>query len=391
MVIERTNALPPPSPEEREASRALARAIAEEITATGGWIPFSRYMELALYSPGLGYYGGGAQKFGAAGDFITAPELTPLFGQSLAAQIAELFAQTSPVILEVGAGSGHLAADLLASLAALGCAPERYSILELSGELRARQKARIAERTPDLVERVQWLDSLPNAFDGVVIGNEVLDAMPVELAVWREEAILQRGVRVEGDRFNWEDRPAQGLLAREAEKLAVTPPVGGEYVSEIGLVAQAWIAEWAQRLARGALLLIDYGYPRQEYYLPTRSSGTLSCYRLHRHHDEPLLWPGLSDITAFVDFTAIAEAGFAAGLDVLGYADQANFLINCGLLDRLAERGPVDSADYLRAARAAQSLIAPHDMGEAFKVIALGRGIRSPLRGFQRGDRLHTL
>lgn len=387
----RADSLPAPSTDALAASGRLVARIASEIEAAGGWIPFSRYMELALYSPGLGYYGGGAQKFGEDGDFITAPELSPLFGQSLANQIAELMAQSAPVILEVGAGSGHLAADLLCSLAALGCAPEHYLILELSGELAERQRRTIAKRAPEYAGRVQWLNSLPEAFDGVVVGNEVLDAMPVELVVWKDGRILRRGLGLADGQLVWQDRQAEGALRAVAERLAVSPPAGGEYVSEIGLVARAWIREWAHRLARGALLLIDYGYPQAEYYLPQRSSGTLSGYYRHRRLDDPLLWPGLCDLTAFVDFSAIADAGFDSGLDVLGYIDQANFLINCGLLDHLAGRGPVDSADYLRATHAAQSLIAPHEMGESFKVIALGRGIRGPLCGFERGDRLHSL
>ncbi|MCX9156238.1 SAM-dependent methyltransferase [Niveibacterium sp. 24ML] len=390
MTAERPDELPPPSPDALEASAALLTRIRSAIDQAGGWIPFSDYMALALYSPGLGYYSGGARKFGPGGDFITAPELTPLFGQALARQIADLLPLTAAEVLEVGAGTGLLAADLLAALDKAACLPERYRILELSGELRARQRETLQEKVPALLPRVEWIDTLPDQFDGVVIANEVLDVMPVELAVWRDGAVFQRGVCWQ-DGLRWSDRPADGALASAAAALPAPMPAQGEYVSEICLAARAWITEWSRRIGRGVMLLIDYGYPQREYYLASRSTGTLICYYRHRAHPDPFLWPGLTDITSFVDFTAAADAGFAAGLDVHGYIDQANFLINCGLLDCLAERGPTDTADYIRAARAAQRLIAPHEMGELFKVLALGRGVAGPLRGFSRGDRLHTL
>lgn len=391
MPSERPDTLPPPSAEALAASERLKAQIAAEIARAGGWIPFSAYMAQALYSPGLGYYSGGARKFGPGGDFITAPELTPLFGQALAQQIADLFAQSAPRLIEAGAGTGLLAADLLATLAELGAAPERYSILELSGELRERQRETLAARVPELLERVEWLDVLPERFDGVVVANEVLDVMPLELVAWRDGAMFERGVAWRDGAFTWADRPVGGALADAAAALPVVMPSQGEYVSEISLAGRAWIAEWSRRLGRGALLLIDYGYPQREFYLPSRSTGTLICYYRHRAHPDPFFWPGLTDITGFVDFTAMADAAHDAGLDVLGYCDQGNFLLNCGLLERLQLRGPTDKPDYIRAARAAQRLIAPHEMGELFKVLAVGRGIQAPLRGFARGDRTHTL
>ena len=391
MSAERPDQLPPPSADALAASDALKARIADAIAAAGGWIPFSQYMALALYSPGLGYYSGGARKFGPGGDFITAPELTPLFGQALANQVADLLAQCAPELIEVGAGTGLLAADLLATLAELGVTPERYRILELSGELRERQRETIAARVPELLSRVEWLDELPEAFDGVVVANEVLDVMPLELVAWRDGGIFERGVAFKDGTFAWADRPAEGTLREAAAALPVVMPSEGEYVSELCLAGRAWVAEWSRRLTRGALLLIDYGYPQREFYLPSRSTGTLICYYRHRAHPDPFLWPGLSDITGFVDFTAAAEAAHDTGLDVLGYCDQASFLINCGLLERLAQRGATDTPDYIRAAKAAQRLIAPHEMGELFKVLALGRGIEAPLRGFLRGDRLHAL
>lgn len=383
--------LPAPNADALAASEALSDAIVARIATSGGWIPFSAFMEYALYWPGLGYYSGGARKFGPAGDFITAPELTPLFGQTLAVQVAEIFRQTAPVVLEVGAGSGLLAADLLQALAQADCLPEHYCILELSGELRQRQQETLHARDPALAARVCWLDAMPAAFDGVILANEVLDVLPVELVVWRDGAVFERGVTVDKGRFVWADRRATGRLAEAAAALPVGMPPEGEYVSEVALAGRAWIGAWAQRLTRGALLLIDYGYPQRELYLPSRSTGSLICYYRHHAHADPFLWPGLNDITAFVDFTAMADAAFEAGLKVVGYIDQASFLMNCGLLDVLAARGPTESADYLRAARAAQRLIAPHEMGELFKVLALGRGIEGPLRGFGRGDRLDAL
>jgi len=347
-------------------------------------------MEMVLHTPGLGYYGGGAQKFGSSdtgGDFVTAPELTPLFGQTLAVQVDEIMAGSAPMLMEVGAGSGRLAADLLAALAAAGRAPEHYLILELSGELRARQRETIATAAPALLDSVQWLDRLPDSFSGCVVANELLDAMPVHALAWREAGLMERGVSAAGDRFAWAERPAPAYLARAASGL----PVAAPYESEIGLAAAGWVAEWGRRLECGALLLLDYGLPRHEYYHPGHNGGTLRCHYRHRAHEELFSWPGLSDITAHVDFTAVAEAGHGAGLKVLGYTSQAGFLINLGLGDLLAARREADEASALRAAGAVQMLISPNEMGELFKVIALGRGIDGPLRGFARGDRTHTL
>lgn len=384
--------LPQPSAEALEQSSRLLALIRTAIAEAGGWIPFSRYMELALYSPGLGYYSGGARKFGPGGDFITSPELTPLFGQALAAQVEQVMRASAREVLEAGAGTGLLAADLLLELERRGCLPEHYSILEVSGELRARQFDTLAETAPHLASRVRWLDALPERFAGALVANEVLDVMPVHVVAMRADGVFERGVAVDVDgALRWADAPAAGAVAEAAAALDLPRPRDGEYVTEINLAGRAWVAEWSRRLERGALLLIDYGYPRAEYYLPSRASGTLLCYYRHQAHADPFLWPGLNDITAFVDFTAIAEAGYEAGLEVLGYANQATFLFNCGVLECLARRAPERSADYIRAARAVQRLTTPQEMGELFKVLALGRGIKEPLLGFLRGDRLHTL
>jgi len=387
--------LPEPSADARAASAALCALITAEIVAAGGWIPFTRYMELALYAPGLGYYSGGSQKFGEAGDFITAPELTPLFAHALAAQVAQVLAQSAPQVLEVGAGRGIFAAQLLLELERGDCLPDRYLILELSGELRTRQHQTLLRTAPHLAARVVWLDALPQSFAGLVLGNELLDAMPVALVEWSDggpEAILERGLAL-GERggFSWASRPAQGELLLAAQVLAREVPIAAPYVSEIGLPARAWIGEWGRILERGAVLLLDYGFPRREYYFPQRSHGTLMCHYRHHAHADPLWWPGLNDITAHVDFTAVAEAGFEAGLEVCGYASQAQFLLNCGITEIL-RRLPNDQGKvFLAQSRAVGKLISPNEMGELFKVIALGRGLKQGLIGFNQGDRLHSL
>jgi len=381
-------ALPEPDADASAISRRLLDHIAKEIERAGGWLPFDRYMALALYTPGLGYYSGGARKFGAAGDFVTAPELSPLFAQCLATQLEQIMAASAPRLLEAGAGSGILAADLLLELERLGALPERYDILELSGELRARQQEAIRARVPHLAARVVWLDALPDSFSGALIANELLDALPVHLVAWREDGIFERGVRRAADgRLAWEERPATGALLAVSQGLTfVRPP----YVSEIALAARAWVAEWGRILQKGALLLIDYGFPRHELYHPQRADGTLMCHYRHHAHGDPFWLPGLNDITAHVDFTAMAEAGHEAGLDVLGYTSQAQFLLNCGLAP-LLEAQQDDGARYAALASGAQKLISPAEMGELFKVLALGKGIDEALLGFARGDRMHSL
>ncbi len=388
--------LPQPSVDALDQSARLLELVAADIEASGGWIPFSRYMERVLYTPSLGYYSGGARKFGPGGDFITAPELTPLFGQALASQVEQVMRASALQVIEVGAGTGLLATDLLLELERRDCLPEHYGILELSGELRERQFDTLAQKAPHLAARVRWLDELPERFSGVVLANEVLDVMPVHLLASRADGLFERGVTraldAEGvQRLCWADVPATGAVRDAALALALPVPRDDEYVTELNLAGCAWVAAWADRLDTGAMLLIDYGYPRAEYYLPSRSSGTLLCYYRHHAHGDPFLWPGLNDITAFVDFTAVAEAAFEVGLDVRGYTTQAQFLFNCGVLECLARRGPPEKADYIRAARAVHRLTAPQEMGELFKVLALSRGIDQSLLGFERGDRLHTL
>jgi SAM-dependent MidA family methyltransferase len=381
------DALPTPPQDAQTASRELCGRIAAAIAAADGWISFARYQEFALYEQGLGYYAGGSRKFGAEGDFVTAPELTPLFGFALARQVAQVLQASAPVVLEAGAGSGRLAADLLRGLETLGVAPQRYLILELSGELRARQRETIAHEVPQLAERVEWLSAMPESFSGCIVANELLDAMPVQALAWREAGLMERGVSLDADGgFIWSERPADPRL----KTLAAELPVSAPYVSEAAPIARAWVAEWGRRLAKGAVILIDYGLPRREYYHPQRSGGTLRCHYRHRAHENPFWWPGLSDITTHVDFTAIAEAAHGAGLDVLGYTTQAAFLMNCGIGELLAER-QAQAQDATKALGAVQVLLAPGEMGELFKVLACGRGVDVPLLGFSRGDRLHSL
>lgn len=384
------SSLPQPSPDAQAASRELAACIAACLRTAGGWLSFADYMDMALHLPGLGYYAGGSHKFGKEGDFVTAPELTPLFGQALARQVAQIAAVSPGLtsVLEVGAGSGKLAADLLRELETLDALPVCFEILELSGELRARQRQTIEAAVPHLADRVVWLDELPEKFSGCVIANELLDALPAHAVAWREAGLMERGVTFKDDGFSWaEERPAKGALAEAMAALLIEAP----FESEISLAARAWIAEWGRRLERGALLLIDYGLPRHELYHPLRSHGTLRCHYQQRMHEDPFWWPGLCDITTHVDFTAVAEAGFDAGLDVLGYTNQATFLINCGIGELLAVRQEAGGEQALRAASAVQMLLAPREMGELFKAIALGKGIDAPLLGFARGDRSHTL
>ena len=349
----------------------LAR-ITAEIVQNDGWISFARYMELALHAPG-GYYAAAKNKFGAEGDFVTAPELGKLFGRTLARQVNELLdAQRS--VLEIGAGSGALAEVLLNETSS------RYAILETSPELRARQQAR-------LDGRATWLDSLPQRFRGVVIANEVLDAMPVHAVAWGAEGISERGVAAGKDGLLWKDRPASGRLLEEARK--INPPV--PYESEIGLAGQAWMRTLAERLEEGAIFVIDYGFPRHEYYHPQRAAGTLMCHHRHRAHSDVLARPGREDLTAHVDFSALARAACEAGLEVLGYATQAQFLVNCGITDVLGQANIENALHYAPLAAEAGKLLSPAEMGELFKVLAVGRGLTRPLLGFSRGDRSHTL
>jgi SAM-dependent MidA family methyltransferase len=333
----------------------------------------------------------GAAKLGAGGDFVTAPELTPLFGTALATQVAAILAATKKrEIVELGGGSGRLAADLLHALAARDALPSRYAILEPSPDLRERQRATLARDVPAHIPIVAWIDALPAAIDGAVVANEVLDALPVEIVVRRSDAWLERGVGWDDAqaRFAWAERPATGRLADIA---AARFPDRDGYTSEINLRAEALVGDVATRLHGGAALIVDYGFPAREYHHPQRDRGTLMCHYRHRAHDDPFAWPGLTDITAHVDFTAMAVAGERAGLEVAGYAAQAPFLLGCGILDALAAVGAPDSLAYIKAAASVQTLLAPTEMGELFKVLALTRSPGIAWPGFGVADHRHRL
>jgi len=371
-------ALPSPDPQALAASRALLERIGAELGAAGNWLSFARYMELALHEPGLGYYAGGARKFGAGGDFVTAPELSPLFGRTLARQIAEIL-QPGEAILEFGAGTGMLAEVLLSELKGV-----RYEILETSPELRQRQQQRLGDRA-------HWLERLPERFRGVMLANEVVDAMPVHALAWTGAGIAERGICANEGELAWSDRPAAGPVLAAAQAIEVEIPPGGRYESELALFARAWMRSLGRFLARGAVLVIDYGFPQREYFHAQRSMGTLACHYRHRMHGDPFYLPGLQDITAHVDFSALSRAAAEGGLELLGFASQAQFLINCGITDLLAREDPQDAKRYVPAAASAQKLLSPAEMGELFKVLAVGRGVTRPLLGFASGNRAHAL
>lgn len=392
------DSLPVPEPIALAQSDALAALIRAEIAAEGGWLPFDRYMERALYAPGLGYYTGGARKFGLVSDdgsdFVTAPELSPLFASTLARALAEaLTASGTRALMEFGAGTGKLAAGILLALDALGVAFDSYTIVDLSGELRVRQRVTIEALAPHLAERVTWLDALPAQFEGVVIGNEVLDAMPVRLFARKDAVWHERGVAVNAnDAFVFSDRPAMsGLDAHWPEGVLAGIEGSEDYVTETHDAALAFTRTVCTMLVRGAAFFIDYGFPRHEFYHPQRVEGTLMCHYRHRAHGDPFLYPGLQDITAHVEFTGVALAGVEAGADLLGYTSQARFLMNAGITDVLSEIDPGDVARFLPAANAVQKLVSESEMGELFKVIAFSRGIDGTLAAFARGDRSHTL
>jgi SAM-dependent MidA family methyltransferase len=359
-------------------------ALTEAIARAGGRLGFDAFMALALYAPGWGYYSGGRRKFGtlpqSGSDFVTAPELSPHFGRALAAQVAQaLQATASTEVWEFGAGSGALARQLIAQLDHMGAGPDRYVIVELSAELRARQQETLA----DLAGRVQWVDALPERLEAVVLGNELLDAMPVQLLMRKAGQWHERGVVLQGDRLAWDDQPTQ-------LRPPIEPAGTGDYLTELHLQAQAWVRSLADRLQRGAVFLIDYGFPEAEYYHPQRHMGTLMCHQAHRADADPLQQVGEKDITSHLDFTAIALAGQDAGLQVLGYTSQAHFLLNCGLLEGMAD-APLQERVML------QKLIHEHEMGELFKVIGFAANTPTcpydgwQAIGFNAGDRSHTL
>lgn len=384
-------ALPFPDPSEQAYSGTLKTILHERITHSGGWISFADYMETVLYTPETGYYSGGAAKFGTAGDFVTAPEISSLFGHTLARQVAPILSAVDQgSILEFGAGSGQLAVDLLYALEALNSLPQHYYILDLSADLQQRQRAMIEQHIPHLASRVSWLSALPEQFEGLILANEVLDAMPVHLVAWQNGNITERGVIWRDQGPVWQDQPlTAGELLDVARRLPPTDQLSHPlYISEISLANRHFIRSLATLLQRGAILLIDYGFGQNEYYHPQRHQGTLMCHYRHHAHDDPFFLPGLQDITSHVDFSAIARTALDSGLQLAGYTTQAHFLINCGITDLLA-RTPADQpGSYLPLVSQVQRLVSPAEMGELFKVMILSRDIDidAVSCGFMRGD-----
>jgi SAM-dependent MidA family methyltransferase len=384
--------LPTPDADAQLRSQQLAQIIQQAIQKYDGWISFAQFMQMALYTPTLGYYSGGAQKFGdvvkGGGDFVTAPEMTPLFGLTVANQVAEVLAQTGGDVLELGAGTGKLSLSVLQGLHTHKQLPNHYYILDVSAHLRhVQQETLQADLPTEVFARVKWLDTLPEQFTGVVLGNEVLDAIAVHLVVKSNGQWLERGVTFEYG-LQWQDRVlhSQSLVNQLPDDL----PDG--YLTEVCPAAYGLIASVANNLQQGMILMLDYGFGEREYYHPQRNQGTLMCHYQHHSHDNPLILLGLQDITAHVNFTTIAEAALENGMECLGYVNQAQFLINAGITEFLNSM-PNDLEDgrYLRAVSAVQKLVSPAEMGELFKVIALTKGITTPLIGFAQGDKRHTL
>jgi SAM-dependent MidA family methyltransferase len=364
----------------------LLSDILRAIDAEGGSIGFDRFMDMALYHPALGYYHGPSRKFGSAGDFVTAPEISPLFAWCLARQCAPVLEKVGAAdILEFGAGSGALAAELLAELERLNALPDQYCILELSGELAERQSELLRMRLPHLLPRVSWLKSLPgDGFRGVILANEVLDAMPVKCFALRAGGIQERRVGHDADGgLIWVERQADAAVAAHVQNIvgSLPEPLDDGYCSEINLTLGPWVAALAERVERGLLLITDYGYARREYYHPQRRQGTLLCHYRHRSHDDPFFYPGLQDISANVDFTAVAEAGAAAGFKLLGYTSQAQFLMSSGIHDFSSRAG--SEMERLEFAQQVKRLTLPGEMGERFQIMTLGRNIEPPPHAYR--------
>jgi SAM-dependent MidA family methyltransferase len=385
-------AMPEPGETARAHSAALSERIRAEIAANGGAIPFRRYMEMALYEPGLGYYAAaGGARLGETADFVTAPEVSPLFGRSLARQCAAVLAEVGGDVFEPGAGSGALAAELLAELAALGRAPERYRILEPSAELRQLQQQRIAAHVPHLVDRCVWHAEWPQTFDGIVVANEVLDAMPVEGFRIGDDGTVERRQTIATASGGFDDAwyPADTALTKAVRHIEadIGQRLPADYRSELNPHLGGWFDGLAASLSRGGVVVVDYGYVRSEHYLPERCMGTLVCSRAHRAHDDPYDLPGLTDITAFVDFTAVTEAATGAGLALEGFSPQAHFLFGCGL-DTVASAimDEADARSRVQISQQIKQLTLPGEMGERFNAIGFSRGLTRPLEGCSIND-----
>lgn len=370
--------LPQPTAEALAHSECLQQKIAAAISNNSGAIAFDHYMQMALYEPGLGYYSAGAQKFGAAGDFVTAPEISPLFSQCLARQCQQILAHVNNgSILEFGAGSGIMARDILLALSAHNALPEQYYILEVSADLKQRQQAMLAQAIPNFFANIIWLDRLPAAFNGVILANEVIDAFPVKLFAIENNELAELWVTLHHGQFQWQKHSTELTQVTEFKQQSL---LASHYQSEINLLIAPWINSLSSCLRQGAAILIDYGFPRHEYYHPQRHQGTLMCHYRHHAHANPFFLPGLQDITAHVDFTAIAESAVTANLQVSGYNTQTGFLLGCGLLELIQNQQPLGINQQIH------QLTSPAEMGELFKVMALTRNLDITLIGFSQQD-----
>ena len=388
------NTLPQSNVDAIKHSLALSEKIHQAIQLNGGWTNFADFMHRALYEPGLGYYSGGAKKFGFAGDFVTAPEISPLFAKTIANQVAQVIQALNiqniqSSVLELGAGTGRLAKDLLLALHDSKSTIQHYFILEVSAYLRDVQREKLrAELPAELFEKVVWLNALPKEFNGFILGNEVLDALPIHIVKRREQGFFEMGVVSDNSQFLWQEKPLKDVqLTQFVEGLNLSE----NYAIEVCPAASGLIASLAEILQKGALMMVDYGFSRAEYYHPQRHQGTLMCHYRHHAHDDPLLYLGLQDITAHVDFTRIAEAGVGAQLELVGFTTQAQFLINAGMMKFLEEAAGDKQENYLPVVAAAQKLLSPAEMGDLFKVIAFNKNLDIDLIGFSAGDKTHTL
>ena len=386
--------LPQPDAISAAHSERCADYIRARIRDAGGSISFAEYMHYALYAPGLGYYSAGARKFGADGDFVTAPEISPLFGRVVARQSAPVLrAIRGGSILEFGAGSGRLARDVLRALADLDALPAEYRIVEVSADLRERQQRLLQETLPGLADRICWLDRIPDAHRGVVLANEVLDALPVERFIRRSGGVYQLRVCDEDGEFVFVDEPAPGVLAQAVA--AIESDIGArlpdDYISEVSLAAPAWLADVVQMLEHGMVMLFDYGVSRREYYAADRHEGWLRCHFRHRAHSDPLILPGIQDLTAWVDFSAVADAAVSGGLEIIGYLSQAQFLLAAGIEAELHDFAEMPIESQLQTAAQIKMLTLPGEMGENVKCLCLARGDVPRPTAFDSADRTHTL
>ncbi|PHS27194.1 MAG: SAM-dependent methyltransferase [Methylophaga sp.] len=373
-------------------SEQLLSLIYDEIERAGGKISFADYMHLCLYAPGLGYYSAGSQKLGQHGDFTTAPEISPLFSRTFAHHIKDVLSQLKqPSILEFGAGSGKMAADILAELTAANCYPEKYYIIEVSADLRERQYKTIAHALPDIVENVVWLDAIPNCFVGVILANEVCDAMPVHMLHFKQGKVAERYIEKNDAGLCWcEGSLSQSSLASHIIEIQALIGESEDYITEVNLAAQAWLCSLADNLQQGALFICDYGYPKADYYHPQRNEGTLMCYYQHQGHADPLILPSLQDITAHVDFTLLAQTAIDNGLEVNGFQSQADFLLAGGITE-LSQAQENDPLLMLQQASEIKQLTLPSAMGENFKVLTLSKSLNQLLPRCQLADRRYTL